>query len=323
MKSSLTIPKYAVKNMRAFDLRRDLKPSANLIELCFADTLTDDGRRYLRNMRAAADVGSSAHWTALASIKGTFPLSGYVWEAAGEIVGNISMIPVIYRGHRLYLLANVVVHPDYRRQGIARKMTKTALEKLIRMRVQDVWLQARQDNPASIHLYSSMGFNIKATRTTWRSPADALSGSAHSDVQVTPRFGHQWGQQRQWLDDNYPRALRWHFNLKMTALKPGIIGWFYRFFLETKVRHWAAYQKNRLLGVLSWQAAHARVDHLWLAAPSDNEDAALLAILPVVAKEQRIHRPLNLDYPSGRAVDTLQNSGFTEQHTLLWMHKSL
>ncbi len=323
MTSSSIFPLNAVKNIRAFDLRRDLKPAANLIELCFSDSLTDDGRRYLRNMRAAADVGSSAHWSALASIRGSFPLSGYVWEIAGEIVGNISMIPFIHQGRRLYLLANVVVHPDYRKQGIARKMTQAAMEKLKRMRVRDVWLQARENNPAAVHLYTSMGFTIQSRRTTWKIRADGIQGSLQPDIQITRRFGSQWDQQRQWLDDNYPQALRWHFYLKMPALKPGIAGWFYRFFMETNVLHWAAYRDNRIIGVLSWQAAHTRVDHIWLAAPSETEDAALRAIFPFVGKEQRINRPLNLDYPSGRAVDTLKTAGFKAQHTLLWMHKLL
>ena len=323
MTSSSIFALNAVKNMRAFDLRRDLKPAANLIELCFSDSLTDDGRRYLRNMRAAADVGSSAHWAALTSLRGSFPLSGFVWEIAGEIVGNISMIPFIYQGRRLYLLANVVVHPDYRKQGIARNMTQAAMEKLNRMRVRHVWLQAREDNPAAVHLYTSMGFSIRSRRTTWKVQVDSIHGILKPDIRITSRFRRQWDQQRQWLDNNYPHALRWHFYLKMPTFKPGIAGWLYRFFMETNVLHWAAYRDNRLIGVLSWQAAHTRVDHIWLAAPLKTEDAALQAILPFVAKEHRIRRPLNLDYPSGRAIDTLKSAGFKAQHTLLWMYKSL
>jgi ribosomal protein S18 acetylase RimI-like enzyme len=321
--SSSIIHLKAAKNIRAFDMRRDLKPSADLIELCFADSLSDDGRRYLRNMRAAADVRSSAHWAALSSLKGSFPLSGFVWEIAGELVGNISMIPFIHLGHRLYMLANVVVHPNYRRQGIARAMTQAAIEKLRRMRVRDVWLQAREDNLAAVHLYTSMGFNLRAKRTTWKTHPDTIQGVVQSDIRVTHRFARQWDKQRQWLDNNYPQSLRWHFYLKMSTLKPGLVGWFYRFFMEINVQHWVAFREDHLLGVLSWHAARTRTDHIWLAAPSNTEDAALRAILPFLGKDQRFCRPLNLNYPAGRAVETLLASGFKVLHTLLWMHKSL
>jgi len=321
--TSSTISLNTTKNMRAFDLRRDLKSTADLIEMCFADTLSDDGRKYLSKMRAAANLGNSAHWAALASLRGSFPLSGYVWEAAGEIVGNISMIPFIHQGRRLYLLANVVVHPNFRGQGIARAMTQCALKKLRRMRVRDVWLQVRTDNPAAVHLYASMGFTVQARRTTWKIHPNEIQGTVQPDIRITPRFSRHWDQQRQWIDKNYPQALRWHFYLKTPALNPGIAGWFYRFFMEVDMRHWAAYDKGRFLGVLSWQAAQTRNHHIWLAASPKTEDDALRAILPYVGKERRIYRPLIFDYPAGRAVETLLAAGFEKQHTLLWQHKSL
>jgi len=321
--TSPTITLTTAKNIRSFDLRRDLRAAADLIELCFADTLTDDGRRYLRNMHAAADLGSSAHWAALASLRGSFPLSGYVWEVAGEIVGNISMIPFIHQGRRLYLLANVVVHPNYRGHGIARAMTKTALEKLRRMRVRDVWLQVREDNPAAVHLYTSMGFALHARRTTWKIHPNEIQGDVQPNIRVTPRFSRHWKQQRQWIDENYPQALRWHFYLKKPALKPGVAGWFYRFFMEVDVCHWAAYHKGHFLGVLSWQTTQTRTDHIWLASSSKTEDDVLRAALPCLRKERRINLPLKFDYPAGRAVEPLQAAGFEKQHTLLWMHKVL
>ncbi|MEN8173442.1 MAG: N-acetyltransferase [Chloroflexota bacterium] len=321
--TSSTISLNAAKNIRSFDLRRDLKSTADLIELCFNDTLSDDGRRYLRRMREASELGSSAHWAALASLRGSFPLSGYVWEVAGELVGNISMIPFVHQGRRLYLLANVVVHPNFRRRGIARAMTESALKKLRRMRVRDAWLQVRSDNPAAVHLYTSMGFSIQARRTTWKILPNEIQGAVQPGIRITPRFSRHWEQQRQWIDNNYPGNLRWHFYLKAPALKPGLAGWFYRFFLEVDIHHWAAYHNGQFLGVLSWQAAQTRSDHLWLAASPKTENETLRAIMPFIRKERRIYRPLNFDYPAGRAVETLLEAGFKEQHTLLWMHKSL
>ena len=68
----------------------------------------------------------------------------------GRIVGNLSLIPFVRRGHVVYLIANVAVHPDYRRRGIARQLTQTALDYLRQRGVSSAWLQVRDDNPVGL-----------------------------------------------------------------------------------------------------------------------------------------------------------------------------
>ena len=54
------------------------------------------------------------------------PVSGYVWEDSGRITGNVSLMPVNKDGSRAFMIANVAVHPDYRRLGIGRVLTEQA-----------------------------------------------------------------------------------------------------------------------------------------------------------------------------------------------------
>jgi len=229
------------------------------------------------------------------------------------------LIPFFHRGRRIYMIANVAVHPDHRRRGIAHTLTKAALEKTRRRRVPEVWLQARDDNPAALSLYSSMGFVPQAKRTTWNIRAKNLRGEKPFGYRVTLRSGRHWGQQKAWLRQNYPPQLRWHIPLKERALRPGILGMLYRIFVEIRVRHWSAKKDDQLLGVLTWQATRMHSDHLWLAASPKTEEAALEVILPFLRQEYRLHRPLSLEYPAGRGGDILLAAGFEPQHTLVWM----
>ena len=308
----------SVKHLRPFNVRRDLKEAADLIELCFDETLTVDGRRYLRHMRTVAKRNAS-RWVTIAASSGGLPLAGFVWEDEGRLVGNLSLLPFFHRGRRIYLIANVAVHPDYRRRGIARALTQAALEKAGRWRVQNIWLHVRDDNPPAIKLYTSMGFKPQVRRATWDVSPRSILGEPPPETRVTIRAGRHWDKQRAWLLKNYPEVLHWHMPLSMQAFKPGLLGFLFRFFGEKRLRHWAARHREGLLGVLTWQETERYSDYLWLAAPPETEALALGTILPFLRREARLRRPLSLNYPAGRAVDFLQAAGFEHRHTLIWM----
>ena len=167
MPLDLPLPAAAQGHLRRLNTQRDLESVANLVELCFDDTLDAEGRTYLRNMRESA---RSAQWTgwvnSLAEYSPT-PPSGLVWEENGQLVGNLSLIPIICRGQRCYLIANVAVHPDHRGRGIGRTLTATALDYIRSRNAPSAWLQVRHDNPPAIHIYQALGFQERTRRTTW------------------------------------------------------------------------------------------------------------------------------------------------------------
>ena len=305
--------------LRPFDPRRDLEPVADLIEFSFSSTLDPDGRRYLHQMRSAAQRKGINRWSSFASSSRVLPIVGFVWEEAGKVVGNLSLVPFFYQGRRVDLIANVAVYPEYRRQGIARALTAAALEKSKRRIASATWLQVRHDNQAATELYSGLGFERRACRTTWVASPDSLQGEVSHGFRVTFRRPRHWTQQRIWLDKNYPVSLRWHFRLKMAAMKPGLWASINRFLNEVDIYHWAVDREGELLGVLSWQKSNGYADHLWLGAPIQNEDWVLQTVLPFIRQEGRLNRPISLDIDEGRAVDPLLSAGFKPKATLIWM----
>ncbi len=107
---------------------------ADLIEMCFASTLDLDGREYLRHLRLAARDLRNLSWLHSAAGRLAEPLYGFVWEENDQIVGNLSLIPTIQSHHIQYWIANVAVHPDYRRRGIARHLNSDCFRPLARAR---------------------------------------------------------------------------------------------------------------------------------------------------------------------------------------------
>ena len=136
-------------NLRQFDAQRDLGPVADLIELCFNDTLDPDGRSYLERMRSLAARPRVLLWVNSPADWNHTPFFGYVWQEDNRIVGNVSLISYPLMGKRLYLIANVAVHPDFRRHGIARQLTLQAIAYARQRQAPAVWLHVREDNLAA------------------------------------------------------------------------------------------------------------------------------------------------------------------------------
>lgn len=306
-------------HLRPYNHFRDSSVVADLIEESFLSTLDPDGRRYLRQMKVGSRGGGIARWTDYIFRSGFQPLSGFVWEEDGDVVGNLSLVPFYYRGKRINMIANVAVSPQYRRRGIARALTAAALERSQRGGVNATWLQVREDNVAALNLYQDMGFISKASRTTWIAHPDSLIGEPTSNARVSIRKRSHWHQQRDWLEQNYPKKLRWYFLLSMTAMSPGFISSAYQFINEMEIQHWSVVRDNTLLGVMSWQRSNRYADYLWLASSIEFEDQVLETVLPMIRRLRWMDRTLALDYPQNRAGNGLTTAGFEQKVTLNWM----
>jgi ribosomal protein S18 acetylase RimI-like enzyme len=306
-------------HMRPFDVRRDLSPVADLVEQCFADTLDPDGERYLEQMRAASRNSSFLHFAAAASEWSSVPMSGYVWEEDGRVVGNVSLIPFALHNQRNYLIANVATHPAYRRRGIARNLTAQAVEHARRRGAPSAWLHVRQENEAAVNLYLSLNFVERARRTTWYSQAGNLPRELPADLTIGPRRAQFWQSQLSWLKQTYPPQLTWHLPLRLVALRPGIGGSFYRFFTSSFLTQWAVQRGDRFLGALAWQSAAAYADILWLAAPPNADESAVSGLLLYARQRLSQRRPLTIDYPAGQSDLAIRSAGFFAHQTLIWM----
>jgi len=311
--------------LRPFDVRNDLDAVANLVETCFANTLDEDGRRYVNHMHAASRNPGYLRWAMAVAENAPMPFSGFVWEENGYLAGNLSLIPYKYQGKRCYLIANVAVDPVYRRKGIARTLTNAAIDHARKRGMDEIWLHVRSENEAALNLYQSLSFTEQAQRTTWEiKPRSGVklpsqNNSDTSKVKVTRPQLRYWDQYRCWLRSVYPPAFTWHQPYHLSALRPGLFGSLYRFFTATHLKQWAAQQDQRHIGLLAWQAHTRHADHLWLASEPEDEERVIGGLMPVIRRQLANRRRLLLDYPAGRAILPLHEAGFRLQQTLIWM----
>lgn len=322
----ITLTQTADSPIRKVNIRQDLLAVADLIEICFAQTLDDDGREYLRQLRWTARDMNYLSWLQGAAERISTPLYGFVWEENDRIIGNLSLIPLSRGGKLVYLIANVAVHPDFRRRGIGHLLTQEALSHLRQQGVKTAWLQVREDNPVAHHLYLSLGFVERARRATWQggpfggSPAvPFLDG-----VNVVRRRSRDWERQLAWLRAIYPPDVKWNLPLNFSRLSPGPLKQLVRWLRGEEQAHWVALKGTTPIGFATWEPTRASSDSLWLATAPEHEAEAILSLLPYARSELSGRgRPLSVNYPAGRAIQAFSQAGFSHHQTLIWMSIAL
>ena len=318
------------RHVRPLNILRDLPRVADLIELCFANSMDSNGRSYVRHMRRASRDASFMRWASNAIESASMPLSGFVWEQDGRIIGNASLVPFRHKGKRIYLIANVATHPDHRRKGIARALTEQVMQHARQRGVNDLWLHVRADNTGAVQMYADLGFVERARRTTWRTGKNktlspdisSASNAAPRVPTVTKRHPRFWSQQLTWLKQLHPDELNWYRSLNWNRLKPGLWNWFYRLFVEFDLRQWAVQKEGRLGGTLAWIPA-ARGNLLWLACDPDADTESIAMLLRQAQRDLGFRKNIKLEHPAGLQEEAIQVGGFEIARTLIWMYKRL
>jgi ribosomal protein S18 acetylase RimI-like enzyme len=315
-------------NLRPLNVLRDLSAVADLIETCFSSTMDSDGKQYVQDMRRAGKDNSFVRWANHAAETTSLPLSGYIWEENGRIVGNASLIPFRHKKQRTYLIANIAVHPDYRRKGIARSLTERAIRHAREKKVDNIWLHVRDDNPGAIELYTKLGFVERARRTSWQAHTDPHAQNLQTDFVITGRNPNDWQTQLNWLSRLYPDPLAWHRNWTFNSLRPGLWNWLYLLFVDINIRQWAAVKKSHpstgsasgtMETALAW-IPYGRGEALFAATGEGSDPDALTALL-IQARRDLSHSYSNiaLEFPTGDFDNAIQAAGFKPLRTLIWM----
>ena len=323
--SSISIPVKVNDhpNIRPLNMLRDLSAVADLIELCFSSTMDYDGQRYLSDMRRASHDDSFLKWASHMTETASMPLTGYIWEQDGRIVGNASLIPFRDRGKRVFLIANVATHPDYRRRGIGRALTERTMMHARAKNALATWLHVREDNPGAIKLYEDLGFQEMARRTAWVASPNTSRPEPGSQIEIVPRHPHFWPLQLDWLRRLYPDSLNWYHSWNLNALRPGLLNWLYLLFVDFNVRQWSAVCGEELLATLSWMPQGGRSEPLYAALPEVPKGTlhaeALTRLLDHARRVLSSRSALSLDYPAGEMTEAIRAAGFKPRRTLLWM----
>ena len=320
--SSITIPARTDTHphLRPLSILRDLPAVADLIEICFSPTMDNEGRRYLQDMRRAGKDNSFLRWANRTVESTSLPLSGYIWEESGKIVGNASLVPFKHHKERIYLIANIAVHPDYRRRGIARFLTERAKQHALEKKVNNIWLHVRDDNPGAIELYSSLGFTEQARRTSWIANTDSRLPTLPSDFSITRRNPNDWPTQLNWLSRLYPDPLAWHRNWNFNSLRPGLLNWLYLLLVDINIRQWAAVNSlGNLQAALAW-IPYGQGESLFAATGEGSDPAALTLALTQARRDlYHLYPTISLEFPSGQFDESIAAAGFKLQRTLIWM----
>lgn len=313
----------SASHIRPFDPKKDLGAAADLIELCFANTLDESGKRFIRQMRLVANSQQHLLLQNLSIDLPTVPKQGFVWEQDGEVVGNVNSIKFYFHQRRYYLIANVAVHPDYRHRGIARALTKKTLAHLRLNGAEQVWLQVREENQTAIDIYQSFGFQEQARRTTWLSERELSAVQYPIDFSVIKTRKSHWLLERKWLNQSYPPELNWYTSFEVTKFQPGVIGLLYRLLTGSHIKQFSILENGTLQGVLIWQPTKTIYDYLWLAVSPTIQDAALSAFLSEFRRRYTKGKALRFEVPVSGYDKAIQRAGFYPRQTLIWMRADL
>jgi ribosomal protein S18 acetylase RimI-like enzyme len=313
--------------IRPLSILRDLPQVADLIELCFALTIDDEGQSYLQQMRRASHNNEFLHWAEKVADSTSLPLSGFVWEENGRIVGNASLVYQSFKGRKIAMIANVATHPDYRRRGIGRAVTEQAMNHARQKGAQELWLQVRDDNPTAIKIYSDLGFVERARRTTYHIKSGAALpltpqpglGNASTDVITLHPNSHDWPLQHEWLLHAHPEELRWYAHWDWEVLAPGLWRWLVRAFIEYDIRQWAVLKNGTLVATVSWIPTIRTSNMLWVATRPDRGEIGLTYALQTARRDLVHYHGLTIEHPAGERVKEFELAGFEPFRTLIWM----
>ena len=157
------------EGLRPINLNTDIPEVLRLLEQVFGAKLDASGRQLL--ISGGRNAGQPAFLWRLSPAASKLAL-GYVWERDGRIIGNVTILTTAVK--QRFLVVNVAVHPDYRRQGIARRMMHKVTEVVRQRGGNQILLQVVKQNEAAIALYQSLHYRTLGSMRTWNAEASRI-----------------------------------------------------------------------------------------------------------------------------------------------------
>jgi GNAT superfamily N-acetyltransferase len=308
--------------IRKLNPATDLLEVADLIELCFKETIDEDGQDYLKYLRQIARQPNPLNLKSDSNLISFSPLKGFVHVTGGKITGNLTMVPFQEDGKLIYLVANVAVDPEYRRHGIATALTERALAYASANEAFSIWLQVRDDNQAAINLYLRMGFVEQTRRTTYtRRSKKVMVIELPSDVHVKRVERKLWKKYKALLLKTYPTEIRWNIGLRESYFKPGFFAVLRRFFSAIFISAISIYKNNQVIGFAALERTSTFSDNLWVATDEEFDEIVLKSAIKYFVKPGRQTKPFTVNYPFYRSQETFAALDFSRNQTLIWMEE--
>lgn len=295
--------------LRPINPRRDIAQVAELIEQAFSGNLDASGRRMVREMRALGRFGWLGWLLGLLLLPPAARPKGFVWEQGGRVVGNASLLPVRRHPSR-WVMANVAVHPDYRRRGIGRRLVQASERLAEDSGARTIVLQVERHNPAAQQLYAGLDFERLRTRSSWRHPGELPAVQRSAADYIRRSAGDDWRRHRALAERAAPEGLVWPYPLEDRFFRP-----------QRGVHHWLYWEGERLIGGLSVRQGLGT--RLVLVVDPGREGRIEAELIRHGLQRGPIgHGALLMDYPVDVATEALRSLGFQELRALTWMKKS-
>ncbi len=323
----ITVPDTrANEGLRPIDMARDVPQIVELLKLVFGEALELDEGQLLGD-----DVGAQISNLFYRLNPATSRLAnGFVWVAEGRIIGNVTLLST--KAWDRYLVANVAVHPTYRRRGIARAMMQAVTTHVRARGGRAILLQVVKDNTSAIDLYRSLSYVRVGDMTTWYSSASRLRRLEPANdappIDIRPLPGNRWRDAYALDTTCVPADLNWPEPLRTDAYRQTLwqrLGDMMNSrMLETWVTTGAS---DRLTGLMSisgqWGRSH------WVVLRIHPDYAGQLE-RPLLAKairrlQQLPRRNVRIDHPDDDTTTTalLAEANFAVQRTLTHMRLDL
>lgn len=312
--------------LRPIDMARDVPQIVELLKMVFGEALELDDGQLLGD-----DVGAQISSLFYRFNPATSRLAnGFVWMADGRIVGNVTLLPT--KAWDRFLVANVAVHPNYRRRGIARAMMHAVTSAVKTRGGRAILLQVVKDNDSAIDLYRSLGYVGIGHMTTWFSSSSRLrrldppAGAPPIDIRPLP--GRRWREAYALDTACVPADLNWPEPLRPDAYRQSFWQRLGDLMNSRLFETWVvADADDRLAGLATISSQWGRSHQLTLRvhpAVAGQLERPLLAKL-VRRLQQLPRRNVRIDHPDDDAVAgaLLSEANFTVQRTLTHMRLDL
>lgn len=309
------------------DVRRDLGEVAALIEICFGDQLDGGGRAAVREKKALSQYGPllGLFGGLLKHVPGWH--LGFVWMEDGRLVGNVGLQPSP-ANRAEWLIANVAVHPDYRRLGIARRLMRAAIEMAANQGGRAALLQVDNDNEGARRLYDELDFDSIATYTHWERrvrQTPPLLGSAYPTARLAARQDAR--AVFDLLQVARPYGLAWTQPLDMRNLRPSFYRWLNNTVNGRREEQWLLGPAASPDGWMCLQFNLGRADRIALvaraASGAQRERVERALLVRGLRRFGRRPWPVRIEHPAGRSDALFEEYRFQPLRTLRWMRLAL
>jgi ribosomal protein S18 acetylase RimI-like enzyme len=297
---------------------------AELLQICFSGSLDASARQMLQvvawasswgtipwNLACASGMANREEWT-----------DSVVWMESGRIIANVTLT----RRHPetdVWLISNVAVLPEFRRQGIGRQLTQFAVEQARSRGARRLMLQVDEGNPSAFGIYRGLGFREIGRRITWFHPTGILAENLAPRPRVEScramlRRPEDWAAEYRLLQEVAPAGLSWNLPLSSDRIRPSFGSALDRWMSGVTEHHLLAWCGDRPSAVL----IHTGRYYTWeaiLLQQAGTAGRVELPLLKLLLGRMTSGRQGSVDTTEEADPECMTGLGFRRRRALIWM----